>query len=152
MNQKNLWIAVLSGAVVTTLVSNLPWVGLVNCLAFAGFWGSALLTVWLYRRLNGSVTFGQAVKIGALTGLCAGALGFGLSFFSLAGYQGLTHSISASLPAGSIEQVRTAISADILAFNLVGVTFNIVFGTIGGLLGGPFFRSDRQVKNVEVQA
>ncbi len=152
MNQKNLWIAVLSGAALTTLVSNLPWVGLINCLLFAGFWGSSLMTVWLYRRLNGSVTFGQGVKIGALTGLCAGGLGFGLSFLGMAGYQGLVNAFSGSLPAGSIGQVQAAITGDILAFNLVGVTFNIIFGTIGGLLGGLFFRTDRPSQSVEVQA
>ncbi len=152
MNRKNLWIAVLSGAVVTTVVSNLPWVDLINCLVFAGFWGSAIFAVWLYRRLNGSVTFGQGVKIGVLTGVCAGALGFGLSFLGLAGYQGMVNEFALSLPAEAIQGMRNTAASDILAFNLVGVMFNIVFGTIGGLLGGVFFRMDRPTAKVEVQA
>ena len=88
MNTKNLWIACLSGAVLTTLVSNLPLLGFVNCLLCARFWGSAIFTVWLYRRLSGSVTTGQGARIGALTGLLAGALGFTLSFIGLSGTQG----------------------------------------------------------------
>ena len=89
----------LGGAVVTTLVSNLPFVGFINCLLFAGFWGSAIFAVWLYRRLNGSVTLSEAVRLGALTGLCAGALGFALSFLGLAGFQGTANELSQILPA-----------------------------------------------------
>ncbi len=81
MNTRNLWIASLSGAVLTTLVSNLPFIGFVNCLICGGFWGSAIFAVWLYRRLSGAVTIRQGVKIGLLTGLLAGLLGFRLEFY-----------------------------------------------------------------------
>jgi hypothetical protein len=37
MKTKNWWIASLAGAVLTTLVSNLPLVGFVNCLLYACF-------------------------------------------------------------------------------------------------------------------
>ena len=40
MNTRILWIASLSGAVLTTLVSNLPLIGFVNCLICGGFWGN----------------------------------------------------------------------------------------------------------------
>ena len=99
MNTKNLWIASLSGAVLTTLVSNLPFIGFVNCLLCGGFWGSAIFAVWLYRRLSGAVTIRQGVKIGLLTGLLAGLLGFGLSFAGLAGAQGFLNSAQSLLPA-----------------------------------------------------
>ena len=150
MNTKYLWIAALSGAVLTTLVSNLPFIGLVNVLCFAGFWASAILTVWLYRRLSGTISFGQAVGLGALTGLCAGILGLAVSFLGWAGFQGLANGLAQVLPSEAIDLRSTPIEG-ILAFNLVGVLFNVVFGTIGGMLGGAIFRTDRLTKKAEVQ-
>jgi hypothetical protein len=143
MNTRNLWIAALSGAVLTTLVSNLPFVDLVNFLCFAGFWASAIFAVWLYRRLNGSLTAGEAVRLGLLTGLFAGILGFALSFLGVAGLQGLVNGIEQFIPADA--STGEEIPAwGVLAFNLFGVVFNVVFGIIGGWIGGALFRSDRQ--------
>src|SRR5512142_2176298 len=103
MNTKKLWIAALVAAVVTTAVSNLPLVEFVNCLLFAGFWGSAVFGVWLYRRLTGTVTITQAVVVGLLTGICAGAMGLGLSFANLAGAQGILTRLTLVLPPESMQ-------------------------------------------------
>ncbi|MFN2270109.1 MAG: hypothetical protein ACK2US_04675 [Anaerolineae bacterium] len=143
MNTKNLWIAVLSGAVLTTLVSNLPFVGFINCLLCAGFWGSAIFAVWLYRRLSGELTVGEGVRIGALTGLCAGILGFALSFLGLAGAQGFVSGVEQFLPAETLGDVGIA-TGDALIFNLLGVLFNIIFGTVGGWIGAAIFRPKRE--------
>jgi hypothetical protein len=145
MNTRNLWIAALSAAAVTTAVSNVPFVDLVNCLLFAGFWGSAIFGVWLYRRLTGTVTVSQGVAIGALTGICAGLMGFALSFVNLAGAQGLLSELSTVLPPEDMPNVQDIPASGMLAFNLVGVLFNIVFGTIGGWIGGTMLRTDRHI-------
>ena len=139
MNAKNLWIAALCGAVVTMLVVNLPVVGFVNVLLCVGFWGSAVFAVWLYRRLNGTVTPGQGVAVGALTGALAGALGFAVSFLGLAGLQGIVNQIRlfAGQNAGSLEFGL----GEAVAFNIAGVTINVLFGLIGGLIGGAIFRT-----------
>ena len=143
MNTKNLWIAVLSGAVLTTLVSNVPFVEMVNILCFAGFWGGAIFGVWLYRRLSAEVTARQSVRIGLLTGLFAGLLGFMLSFLGVAGLQGLVNELEVMAPSeGDSIPLWGAI-----VFNFLGVVFNILFGTIGGWIGGAIFRTDRVPKN-----
>ena len=143
MNTKNMWIAVLSGAVLTTLVSNVPYVEMVNILCFAGFWGGAIFAVWLYRRLSGELTARQGVRVGLLTGLFAGVLGFALSFFGLAGLQGLMNELEAVAPTeGESIPLWGAI-----IFNFLGIVFNIFFGTIGGWLGGAIFRTDRTPQN-----
>lgn len=142
MNSKFLWIASLSGAVVTTLVSNLPVLGLVNCLLCAGFWGSAIFAVWLYRRLSGGLTIRQGVGIGALTGACAGLLGFLLSFIGLAGAGGLSKAFGSVLPTDAVQGMDSMISTlGGIAFNLLGVLFNVIFGTIGGWIGGAIFKT-----------
>ncbi len=142
MNTKNLWIAVVSGAVMTTLVSNLPFIDFINCLLFAGFWGSAIFAVWLYRRLSGKLTVSEGARLGALTGLCAGALGFALSFLGLAGAQRFVNELKLFVPAEALGSVDISIG-DVLIFNLLGVLTNVIFGTIGGWIGGAIFRTDR---------
>jgi hypothetical protein len=136
MNEKNLWIACVSGAVLTTLVSNVPFVDMVNILCFAGFWGGAIFAVWLYRRLNGTLVAGQSVRIGLLTGLLAGTLGFALSFLGAAGLQDLMNDLG--------QEAENIPVWGAVIFNLIGVIFNIVFGMIGGWLGGSLFRTDRK--------
>jgi hypothetical protein len=146
MNVKNLWIAVLSGAVLTTLVSNLPLIGFVNCLLCGGFWGSAIFAVWLYRRLNGTLTVGQGVRIGALTGLVAGVLGFLLSFAGLAGAQGFLNGARQFLPADATQGMNDMPAWGAWVFNLVGVIFNVGFGALGGWIGGAIFDPNRKSK------
>lgn len=139
MNTKYLCIAVLSGAVLTTLISNLPFIGFINVLCFAGFWGSAIFAVWLYRRLSGSITLKDSLRIGLLTGLCAGVLGFTLSFFNLAGLQGLVASIEQFIPADAASGEEIPAWGAIV-FNIAGVLMNLFFGVIGGWIGGTIFQ------------
>jgi hypothetical protein len=143
MSNKNLWISAISGAVLTTLVSNLPLVGFVNILCFAGFWGGAIFAVWLYRRLNSAMSFHQAILVGLLTGICAGSLGFGISFLGLAGFQGMSNELARLLPPEDLAGLNSAPLSQVLTFNFCGVLTNIFFGTLGGLLGGALFRTDR---------
>ena len=144
MNTKNLWIAALGGAVLTTLVSNLPLIGFVNCLLCAGFWGSAIFAVWLYRRLNGTLTVGQGVRIGALTGLLAGVLGLILSLVGLAGAQGFLNGARQFLPADATQGMNEFPAWGGWIFNLLGVIFNIGFGAMGGWIGGAILDPNRK--------
>jgi ABC-type sugar transport system permease subunit len=144
MNARNLWIAALSGAALTTLISNLPYLGFVNCLAFAGFWGSAIFGVWLYQRLSGPVTTREGTRLGALTGLLAGGLGFALSFVGLAGMQGLMNNTENLLPPEALQGADSIPAWGAIVFNLVGVVFNVVFGTIGGWMGAVILNRSRK--------
>jgi hypothetical protein len=144
MNTKNLWIASLSGAVLTTLVSNLPFIGFVNCLLCAGFWGSAIFTVWLYCRLGETVTVRQGVKIGLLTGALAGLFGFVLSFIGLSGAQGFLTSYSQFLPSDALQGMDEIPAWGSVIFNLLGVLFNVIFGALGGFIGGSIFKTKEE--------
>ncbi|MCJ7513921.1 MAG: hypothetical protein MUO23_13280 [Anaerolineales bacterium] len=139
MNTKNLLIASLVGGLTITLLANVPILNFINCLLCAGFWGGAILAVWLYKRLTGSVTLGQGVAVGTLAGVLAGTFGFLLSFAGLAGAQALVNSYSQFLPPEAAMEPALSGSMSIL-FNLLGVVTNIVFGAIGGLIGGAIFK------------
>jgi hypothetical protein len=142
MKAKYLWIAALCGAVVTTLVSNVPVIDFVNFLLCAGFWGSAAFAVWLYRRLAGTLTLGQAAVVGTLAGALAGGLGFAISFLGLAGLQGIVNEIRFFAGAENAGNLEYSIE-EAIAFNTVGVMINILCGAIGGLIGGAVLRTDR---------
>jgi hypothetical protein len=139
MNTRSLWIASLSGAVLSILVSNLPILGLVNCLVCAGFWGSAIFSVWLYRRLSGTPTVRQGLAIGALTGALAGVLGFALSFAGLTGLQGLMNSTAGLLPPDATQGMADVPAWGVTVFNLFGVFFDVAFGILGGWIGAAIF-------------
>jgi len=136
MNGKNLLIASLVGAVASLLAVNVPFVNLINCLLCIGFWGSAVLAVWIYTRLTGPVTLKDAVIIGLATGLATGILGLALSFIGLAGGAAIANSIQTLAPDAEIDIPE----GSGLIFNLAGVLVDIVFGAVGGLIGGLLFR------------
>ena len=144
MNTKNLWIACLSGAAVSLLASNLPFIGFVNCVLCGAFWGSAIFAVWLYRRLSGTVSVRQGVRIGLLTGLVAGLVGFGLGFAGLAGAQGFLNSAQQFLPPDATQGMNDIPAWGELVFNFLGILFNVGFGALGGWIGGMLFNPDRK--------
>lgn len=139
MNTKNLLIASLIGAVVTTFFANVPIINFINCLVCLPFWGGPLLATWFYKRQTGTMTLGQAVGIGVLTGVFAGLLGLIFSLVGMAGASGLVNQLEQYMPAESIPPELVAGGAAI-AFTLIGVITNVIFGLIGGLLGGAFFK------------
>jgi len=140
VNTRNLLVASLVGGVVSTILSNVPIVNFVNCLLCAGFWVGPLLAVWLYKRQTGAVTLGQGVGVGVLAGVWAGVFGFALSLVGLAGAAALMKSYAAYLPPeAGMGEVPTGPASVLI--DLVGVGVNIVFGAIGGLLGGAIFKS-----------
>lgn len=142
MNTKNLLIASLIGAAVTTIFANVPILNLVNCLVCLPFWGGPLLAAWFYKRQTGTMSMGQAVGVGTLAGLFAGLLGGLLSLVGMAGASGLENQLNQLnqyFPEGSVPpELFTGGAA--FVFTLMGVLTNIVFGLIGGLLGGAFFK------------
>ena len=152
MNTKNLWIAAAAGGIASVLVTNLPYIGFVNCLLCAGFWGSAILAVWLYRRLNGTISVAEAVKVGALSGLIAGTIGFLLSFLGVAGVQGFLKGMEGMLPAEDIQSMNEIPAWAGWLVNLVGVVVEVGFGALGGWIGGAILRTDRAAQKVEEQA
>lgn len=145
MNMKNLVIAALVGGVVSTILSNVPYLNLVNCLVCAGFWVGALLAVWLYKRLSGTVTLQQGVIVGAVAGLVAGIIGFVLSFVNVAGAAALMQTYSRFMPEESDIDVAALTSGPVkILMNLFGIVVNIILGAVGGLIGGAIFKPRAQ--------
>lgn len=140
MNSRNLLTASLVGGLVSIILVNVPILNFVNCILCAGFWAGPLLAVWMYKRQTGTLSLAQGIGIGALAGVWAGVFGFLLSFVGLAGAGALMQSYAKYLPPDAGVQEPLAGPASIL-FNLMGVGIDIIFGVIGGLIGGAIFKS-----------
>jgi uncharacterized membrane protein YeaQ/YmgE (transglycosylase-associated protein family) len=140
MNIKVLVIVSLVGGLVSTALSNIPGLNLVNCLLCSGFWAGPLLAVWLYKRQTGTVLLGQAVIIGTVAGLCAGILGFILSLVGLAGVGALAHNYARFMPPDA-ELPIPPVGPEAVVFNIAGIFTNIFFGAVGGLAGGALFKT-----------
>lgn len=141
MNTKYLWIAGLTGGLVSTVLVNTPFVNWLNLLLCAGFWAGPLLAVWLYRRQEGSVTLSQAMLVGMLAGALHGLLGVLLSPLGLAGAGGVLNGLSQVAPSQDLLHALSGVGG--VLFNLVGILVDVAFGFIGGLLGGAIFGARR---------
>jgi hypothetical protein len=75
MNTKHLLTASLAGGLIGLALANAPFVNLINLLLCAGFWIGPIVAVWLYRRLNGTLTLREAIITGILAGAWHGLFG-----------------------------------------------------------------------------
>lgn len=144
MNTKHLLVASLAGGLISIVLVNTPFVNLVNLLICAGFWIGPIVAVWLYRRLDGVVTLRQAMLIGLLAGVWHGLCGLALSPLGFAGAGGLFSQLRPFMSAQDLPDVETALAGvGGMLFNLIGVVIDMVFGFLGGLVGGAIFGARR---------
>lgn len=141
MNTKHLLIASLTGGLISTVLVNTPFVNWINLLICAGFWVGPIVAVWLYRRQEGVVALNQAMLIGILAGVWHGIFGVLLSPLGLAGAGGFLNGLNQVVPAQDLLPELTGIGG--LMFNLAGIVVDIVFGFVGGMVGGAFFGARR---------
>jgi len=147
MNTKNLFLASLAGGLISILLVNTPFVNLINLLICAGFWIGPIAAVWLYRRLGDPMTLGQAIVIGMLAGVWHGLFGVLLSLFGLAGAGGLLNEVRPFVSTQDLPNLESSLTGlGGLLFNLAGVAMDVLFGFIGGLIGGALFRTDRELR------
>jgi hypothetical protein len=140
MNTKHLLTASLAGGLVSLVLANVPFVNLINLLLCAGFWIGPIVAVWLYRRLDGTLTFREAILTGMLAGAWHGLFGLVLSPLGLAGAGGLLNALRPFMSAQDLPDLETTLTGvSGLLFNLVGVAVDIVFGLIGGLICSGIF-------------
>lgn len=144
MNTKHLVTASLVGGLISFVLVNAPFVGLINLLLCAGFWIGPIVAVWLYRRLTGTLTLREAVIVGLLAGAWHGLIGVVLSPLGLAGAGGLLHGLSQFMSGQDLSNLENSLTgAGGMLFNLFGVGIDILFGFIGGLLGNVLFGARR---------
>jgi len=140
MNTKYLLVASLTGGLISIMLVNTPYVNLINLLVCVGFWIGPVMAVWLYRRLGGTLTLGQAMLTGMLAGVWHGLFGLMLSPLGLAGAGGLLSNVRPFMSAQDLSDLETALTGiGGLLFNLVAVAIDVAFGFLGGLIGGAIF-------------
>ena len=152
MNTKHLLVASLVGGLISLILVNTPFVNLINVLLCAGYWIGPIVAVWLYRRLDDTVTLKQALLVGMLAGAWHALIGVALSPLGLAGAGGMLKALQPFVSVQDQPDIETALTGvGGLLFNLIGMAFDIVFGFLGGLIGGAIFRTDHEVRKSGVQ-
>jgi len=142
MNTKNILITGLVGAVITLGLTNIPFVSLVNCVVCAGFWLGPLFSVWLYKRMTGTISNKEGIWIGVTAGAIAGVIGLLLNFVGAAGANGIINQMNTLLPQQ--DQIDlTGLGGEVFGwlFTLAGVAFDIIVGAIAGFIGAAIFKN-----------
>jgi hypothetical protein len=145
MNTKNILITGLVGAVITLALTNIPFVSLVNCVVCAGFWLGPLFSVWLYKRMTGTISNKEGIWIGVTAGAIAGVIGLLLNFVGAAGASGIINQMNTLLPQQ--DQIDlSGMGGEVVGwlFTLVGVVFDIIVGAIAGFIGAAIFKNKPQ--------
>ncbi|OGN91704.1 MAG: hypothetical protein A2Y88_02155 [Chloroflexi bacterium RBG_13_48_10] len=147
MNTKNILIAGLVGAVITLLLTNIPFVNLINCLICAGFWVGPLFATWMYKRMSGTLSTKEGIWVGVTAGAIAGVIGFLLSFVGAAGFAGVINQLNAVMPPeDQIEMGGIEATLFNVVGTLIGVLFDIVVGFIAGYIGALLFKDKTQTQ------
>jgi len=145
MNTKNILITGLVGAVITLALTNIPFVSLVNCVVCAGFWLGPLFSVWLYKRMTGTISNKEGIWIGVTAGAIAGVIGLLLNLVGAAGASGIINQMNTLRPQQ--DQIdMTGLGGEVVGwlFTLVGVVFDIIVGAIAGFIGAAIFKNKPQ--------
>jgi hypothetical protein len=144
MNTRNLLAASLAGGLISLVLVNTPFVNLINLLLCAGYWIGPIAAVWLYRRLENTMTLKQAMLIGLLAGAWHALIGVALSPLGLAGAGGVLNALRPWVSAQDLPNLETALTGiGGMLFNLIGMVIDIAFGFLGGLIGGAILGTRR---------
>jgi hypothetical protein len=143
---KNFLLAGLAGGAAMALLTNLPILALGNYLLCLWVWGGGMFSVWLYKRLQGSVTLNQAGWLGAMAGLLGGMASGLITFYRGTGAGLLPGQIASQLPLAYAEQLQSMgmLPEMVATFALLEVFAFVFLGAIGGLIGGLLWRGKGQ--------
>ena len=133
MNNRALLLAGVVGGLVMVVLSNVPFLNLINCLLCAGVWLGGMAAVWFYRRQVGQpLTAGQ----GAIIGVVAGVIGAILS--SIVATVFGADAMQAVMDADPTGQTRSALGGFVGGTTsfLLSFVINIILYPLFGAIGG----------------
>ncbi len=148
MNTRSLGIAALIAGLVIALLSNLPFINLVNCLLCAWVWLGGILAVYLYQRNEPAATLvkpEQGALIGAIAGVAAAFIGAIIgAIFGAASNAFLLEMIrnnpQLSEQFGDLGRQLFATGGSVLFTLACNLVLYTAFGAIGGLIGAAILK------------
>jgi hypothetical protein len=133
-------LASLIAGVVMGLLGGLPVISIANCVLCIWVWGSAILAVFIYRKLEGSqplVSLGQ----GALLGVVSGVIGAIIVWLiSLLTNQAATAVITQAFQAANVETPPFLGTGVAIVGLIIDLVLYAIFGAVGGLIGAAIFK------------
>ncbi len=144
MNSKSMLIAAGVGGLIMLVLTKIPVISCLNCLFCVSFWGSGILTVWLYRQLEKDqpgLDIGQGIVLGLLAGVAGGILAAlvgaifaGTNVLSALDSIRNVPGLSDRFPALSGLRSTTSIGAGIFGGLLCNLVLYPLFGAVGGAI------------------
>lgn len=138
MDNKNMLISSLVGAVVMIVLSNVPVISLINCLLCAGVWLGGMAAVWFYRRQTGQILRpGQGAVLGAIAGLIGGIVSAIIG--SVVGANMMQEMIAAD-PSGQMADTLGPLVGGGTTL-IVSLLTNLITFPLFGAIGGAIYAS-----------
>jgi hypothetical protein len=146
MNSKSMIIAAGVGGLVMVLLTKIPVISCLNCLFCVSYWGSGILTVWIYRQTekeNPGLATGQGILLGLLAGVVAavfgsivGAIFSGTSALAsldmLKNIPGMSDQVSSM--SGDILRQATSVGGGLIGGFVCNLVIYPLFGALGGAI------------------
>jgi hypothetical protein len=146
MNNRSMLIAAGIGGLVMVALTKIPLISCLNCLFCVSYWGSGILTVWIYRQAEKEqpgLDIGQGILLGVLAGIVAAVLGSLVgavfsgtsalaSLDALKSVPGLSNQFS-SISGDAFKQA-TSFGGSLIGGLVCNLVFYPLFGAIGGLI------------------
>lgn len=140
MNTRAFLLASLIAGVVMGLLGGLPIISIANCVLCMWVWGSAILAVYLYRRLEGSLPM-VTLSQGALLGLVSGLIGAIIVWLiSLITRQAATEAIMQVFEMAGMEAPSFLGTGVVIVGLIIDLVLYAIFGAVGGLIGAAIFK------------
>jgi len=144
MNTRAFLLASLIAGVVMGLLGGLPIISIANCVLCMWVWGSAILAVFLYRKLEGSQPF-VSLGQGALLGVVSGVIGALIVWLiSLITRQAATEAIGQAFQMAGMEAPSFLAGGVAILGLFIDLVLYAIFGAVGGLIGAAIFKPKAQ--------
>jgi hypothetical protein len=146
MNSKSMLFAAGVGGLIMLFLTKIPLISCLNCLFCVSYWGSGILTVWLYRQMEKDqpgLDIGQGILLGVLAGVVgavlaslAGAIFAGTNALSALDSIRNVPGLSDRFPALSGDMLRStmAFGGGLFTGLLCNLVLYPLFGAIGGAI------------------
>lgn len=144
-NGPSKFVPALWGGIVIVVISTVPVVNAINFMCCSGIMLGGLLAVRLYKRNGGGINSGVGVQLGLYAGLIATVISAIVILIGLPFLPDLLKLFEGLIDQPDIDNILDQVGPDTLTHGFLLITIgvsliiNVLFATIGGLVGASFW-------------
>ncbi len=148
-NGPSKFVPALWGGILIVVISTVPVVNAVNMMCCSGVMLGGLLAVLLYKKNGGGITASVGVQLGLYSGLVATVLSAIVIYIALPYIPEMLKQFEGLIDQPDIDNLLDEIGPHVLTSGFLLITIgtslviNVLFATIGGLVGASFWSSGK---------